>query len=130
MAESFDGRATIRVRFRSRIQYEKFRKYILKTQWTYDLDYPEWEELTLDFHKTEDVEEIVKHIVGLLQYGFEVYCCRFQMESHLAEDEHPAEEDPPEEELEEFDISKMVSNMWKEAEGKLNIPRSQLKHFL
>lgn len=113
--DRFDGRVTIRVRFRSRPEYEKFRKYILKTEWSYDLDYPMWEELTLDFHCTDDLQQVDRHIIGLLQMGFEVYCCRYQLEQHLAEDESPSEEDPSEDscELEEFDIAKMVSDAWK-----------------
>ena len=117
--DNFDGRATIRVRFRSRVDYEKFRKYILKTAWAYDLDYPMWEELTLDFHCTDDVNEITKHIIGLLQMGFEVYCCKFQLEQHLAEDQHPSEEDSNgDPELEPFDIGKIVSDLWKGFGGK------------
>ena len=111
----FDGRVTIRVKFTSRAEYEKFRKYILKTEWSYDLDYPMWEELTLDFHNVDDLEKVNRHIIGLLQMGFEVYCCKYQLEQHLAAEEKPREEDLPEAswELEEFDIKKMVSDLWK-----------------
>ena len=117
--ENFDGRMTIRVRFRNRLQYEKFRKYILKTEWCYDQDYPMWEELKVDFHKTEDIYEITKQVIALLEYGFEVYCCRFQLESHLAEEEHPSEEDPDDDELEAFDVSKFISSFWKACSDKL-----------
>ena len=115
----FDGRCTIRVRFRSRTEYEKFRKYILKTKWSYDLDYPMWEELVMDFHNTEDVEQINKHVIGLLQMGFEVYCCRFKMEEQLAEEEHPEEEDPADDtiSLEDFDLKKFTSDLWKKLKG-------------
>ena len=115
MEPKFDGRATIRVRFRSRVEYEKFRKYILKTDWGYDLDYPMWEELKVDFHNTDDVWQINKRIIGLLQMGFEVYCCRFQMEECLASEQHPKEEDNENnEELGAFDMSEIVSNAWKQ----------------
>jgi len=120
MESTFDGRATIRVHFRNRPEYEKFRKYILKTQWSYDLDYPMWEELTLDFHCVDDVEQINKHIVGLLQMGFEVYCCKYQLEEHLASDQHPPEGDMDGdnfEELDTFDIGKIISDAWKAVGG-------------
>ena len=117
---SFDGRATIRVKFNSRCEYEKFRKYILKTEWSYALDYPLFEELTLDFHCVDDVEMINRHIIGLLQMGFEVYCCKFQLEQNLAEEQHPTEEDisDKDRDLEEFDISKIVSDAWKNITNK------------
>ena len=97
----FDGRVTVRIRFRSRPEYEKFRKYILKTEWSYDLDYPMWEQIKMDFHNTDDVEAITRYIISLLQMGFEVYCCQYQMEEHLAAEEHPREEDIPEEDFDE-----------------------------
>ena len=111
----FDGRATIKVRFCNKAQYQKFRKYILKTDWSYDQGYPTWEELTVDFHCVDDVEQINKHIVGLLQMGFEVYCCRFQLEEHLAESEHPEEDDPADESvnLKDFDMDSFMSDLWK-----------------
>ena len=112
----FDGLVTIRVRFRSRADYEKFRKYILKTEWSYDLDYPMWEELRLSFHNTEDVEIINKRIIGLLQNGFEVYCCKYQLEEHLAAEEHPAEEDP-----EPMDLEQMVSDIWKKCKKGIKV---------
>ena len=72
-----------------------------------------WEELTLDFHNVDDVNNIVKHIVMLLQVGFEVYCCRFQLEQDLAEEEHPLEEDHNmEEDLKEFNLERFVTDLW------------------
>ena len=121
MNSNFDGRATIRVRFRNRAEYEKFRKYILKTEWSYALDYPMWEEMTVDFHCTDDVDLINRNVVRLLQMGFEVYCCRFQLEEHLAEEQHPPEGDTNGdimEDLEPFDIGKIVSDAWKAIGGK------------
>ena len=88
----FDGVATIKVRFQNKAEYEKFRKYILKTNWSYDLDHPMWEQLTMEFHCSEDVDKISRQIVALLQMGFEVYSCRYQLESQLAEEEHPPED--------------------------------------
>lgn len=116
--EKFDGRVTIRVRFRRRTDYEKFRKYILRTDWSYDLDYPMWEELKMDFHCTDDIIQIDKQIIGLLQFGFEVYCCRYQLESHLAEEQYPPEGDTDgdisgEPDLEDFDMKKFCSDLWK-----------------
>jgi len=93
MIETFNGQATIRVQFQSRLEYERFRKYILKTEWGYELDYPIFEELKVAFHSIEDLNRISMRIVELLQMGFQVYCCRYQMETELAEEEHPTEED-------------------------------------
>lgn len=116
MAESFDGRMTIRVKFKSRPEYEKFRKYIIKTGWSYDLDYPMWEELVVDFHCIDDLNQANRQIINLLQMGFEVYCCRYQLEQHLAEEQYPPDGDidgDSEGELEAFDIGKFCSDMWK-----------------
>lgn len=113
MIPTFDGQVTIRVKFRSRIDYEKFRKYILKTEWSYAVDYPLFEELVLPFHNTDDLTLIDRQIIGLLQMGFEVYCCRYQLEQTLAEEEHPTEEDPEEPDYGSIDISKIVEEAWK-----------------
>ena len=75
----FDGKVTVRVNFRNRAEYEKFRKYVLKTPWTYELDTPLWEEQVMEFHSAEDVEHIDRMIVQLLQMGFQVYCCRYEL---------------------------------------------------
>lgn len=101
----FSGRATIRVRFKSRAEYEKFRKYILKTEWSYDLDYPMWEEIVVSFYSTDDICALDRKIVWLLQMGFEVYCCKFQLEEQLAEAEFPREEDP-------VDMKQFVKDIW------------------
>ena len=91
MEYSFDGRATIRVKFNNRAEYEKFRIYVLKTKWSYDLDYPLFEEMKMEFHCVDDLNHVNKQIVYLLQLGFEVYCCRYQMEQTLSEEEYPLE---------------------------------------
>ena len=92
MVQTFDGQATIRVKFNSRAEYEKFRIYILKTKWSYDLDYPMFEELVMDFHNNDDLDRISRQVIYLLQLGFEVYCCRYKLEQTLAEEEHPPED--------------------------------------
>ena len=76
----FDGKVTVRVNFHNRIEYEKFRKYILKTNWAYACDYPLFEEQVMEFHNTEDLERIDRIIIGLLQIGFDVYCCRYKLD--------------------------------------------------
>jgi len=112
--EKFDGRVTIRVNFKNRLQYEKFRKYVLKTSWTYDLDHPLFEELICEFHNYDDLDAINKRIFYLLQLGFDVYCCRYQMDKSLEEEEKEQQQieswecDPN-----EFDIGKMVDELWR-----------------
>ena len=125
--QKFDGQATIRVIFRNRAEYEKFRKYVLRTEWSYDLDFPLFEEIKKDFHNVEDINQISMQIVWLLQLGFHVQACRYQLESELAELEHPEEdqEEDHEEDIEEtyseqaysseipqFDIADCLHKAW------------------
>lgn len=118
---SLNGKCTIRVRFHSKPEYDKFRIYILKTDWKLDIGYPEWEEYVHPIRSYEDVEGLVKHIFFLITYGFEVQWCRFQPEEELASEEHPTEEDPEVDELgspEEYDIQKMCDDLWRIAGRK------------
>ena len=115
----FDGQVTIKVRFRNKIEYEKFRKYILKTLWSYGDVYPTWEELTVDFHSVEDLEQVTRRVVELLQIGFEVYCCRYKLEEQLAEEEFPKEDDEePEDpktyfEGSDFTVEDFCKDLWR-----------------
>lgn len=78
---TFDGKVTVRINFHNRVEYEKFRKLILKTEWTYEIDYPIFEERVLEFHNVEDLERVNRTIVNLLQIGFDVYCCRYKLDT-------------------------------------------------
>ena len=123
--QKFDGQATIRVIFRNRAEYEKFRKYVLRTEWSYDLDFPLFEEIKKEFHNVEDINQISMQIVWLLQLGFQVQACRYQLESELAELEHPEEDtdEDTEEDVEEtyseqaqsptfFDVANNLHRAW------------------
>lgn len=78
--EHFYGKATITIRFENRIQWQKYRKYILKTDWEFDGgDRPYVAQLEQRFSSTDDVNEIVRKIVQLLQLGFDVYSCKWQL---------------------------------------------------
>ena len=112
----FKGAATIKVRFRSIDDYRKFRMYILKTEWTAADNYPPWEEMTVEFSCKDDISKILDTVIMILQCGFEVYCCRFQLEEHLVETEHPTEEDPEEpEEIDINDLRELMKRIWKES---------------
>lgn len=88
----FDGKVTIRVNFPNRVVYEKFRRYILKTEWSYAVDYPIFEEMEVEFHNTEDLLQIDRQIIHLLQNGFQVYCCRYQLNESATETSPKIEE--------------------------------------
>ena len=119
--EKFDGRVTIRVNFKNRIQYEKFRKYVLKTSWTYDLDHPLFEELICEFHNCEDLEEINRRIFYLLQIGFDVYCCRYQMDQSVEEEEKQQQDiESWEFDPNEFNLKEMCNDLWKNVGGKMH----------
>ena len=111
---SFNGQATIKVRFRNKPEYDKFRIYVLKTQWQTDAA-PYYEDITINFHNTEDINQITRQIVQLLQLGFEVYTCRFKLEEQLAEEEHPSEEDPEEDgvDISDFNLDHFVRDLFK-----------------
>ena len=97
----FDGKITIRVKFRNRLDYEKFRKYVLRTGWAYDIGHPQYESLVKEFHSVDDVEEITKEIVRLLQLGFQVWTTSYELtEIDPAELESPTEDEEEDEENE------------------------------
>ena len=78
----FEGSATIRIIFKCRAEYLKFRKYVLKTEWKpCELDCPPYEEMIIPFHCTDDIDTINRQIISLLQMGFDVYCCKYHLES-------------------------------------------------
>lgn len=80
--DTFEGNVTIRIIFKCRAEYLKFRKYVLKTPWQpCDLDCPPYEELVMGFKCTDDIDAINKRIISLLQMGFDVYCCKYHMEN-------------------------------------------------
>lgn len=90
----FDGRVTIRVKFRNKAEYQKFRKYVLKTDWSYDFGHPQYECYTREFHTCDDLAEINKEIIRLLQLGFDVWTCNYQLtDVDPAELESPSEDD-------------------------------------
>lgn len=79
---TFEGSATIRIIFKCRAEYLKFRKYILKSPWKpCELDCPPYEELVIPFHCTDDIDTINRKIINLLQMGFDVYCCQYRLEN-------------------------------------------------
>lgn len=88
----FRGKATIRVLFHSRIEYEKFRKYIMRIPWSYEFEYPAYEEVVMTFQTVDDISRIDRQIVSLLESGYDVYCCRFALDSDA---EKPANETTP-----------------------------------
>ena len=94
--EKFTGQVTIKVRFQNAGEYAKFRKYILKTAWNVGDKYPTFEVMILPFYDIEDVENITKRIVQLLQLGLEVYASNWKVERQLAEEESPQDDEPDE----------------------------------
>ena len=75
------GNSTITIRFENRVQWQKYRKYILKTDWDFDGgSHPYVATLEDRFSSVEDLERITKSIVQLLQLGFDVYSCRWELE--------------------------------------------------
>ena len=110
--KQFEGQATVRVNFRNRPEYEKFRKYVLKTEWSYALDYPLFEEMVFKFSYSSDIDKINRMIVGLLQMGFDVYCCRYELnEPSFISDSEETDDIPV---LEDNDIQKIVDDMWRD----------------
>lgn len=90
----FDGKVTIRVRFRNKAEYQKFRKYVLKTGWEYDMGHPQYECMDREFHTCDDLVSINKEIIHLLQLGFDVWTCNYQLtDVDPAELESPSEDD-------------------------------------
>ena len=120
----FDGNVTIKVKFNSKAEYQKFRKYILRTEWSYELDYPLFEELKFTFHNVDDLNDLNRYIVLLLQYGFEVYGCNYKL-VQTGIREYGSNIEPKEAKDEyinpdEFDIKKIVKDIWINAGGKWN----------
>lgn len=109
MRTKFDGQVTIKVRFKNNPEYVKFRTYILKTPWMPGDAYPTWEDMVVDFHSIQDLDNITRQVVNLLQMGFEVYSCRYKLEQQLAEEEHPPE-DP--EEANDLEIFSATEKIW------------------
>ena len=94
---TFDGKVTIRVRFRNKAEYQKFRKYVLKTGWEYDVSNPQYESLVREFHTADDVTEISKIIIELLQLGFYVWTTSYELtEIDPAELESPTDDEEEE----------------------------------
>lgn len=77
-ANNFYGQAKLVVRFENRAEWQKWRKYVLKTDWDFnDSEYPETTSMIIRFANSEDIEAITRKIVGLLQMGFNVYSCNW-----------------------------------------------------
>ena len=75
------GKTTITVRFENRIEWQKWRKYVLKTDWDFDGGSgPYIATMDMRFSCTDDVEKIVKTIVNLLQMGFDIYSAKWTLE--------------------------------------------------
>lgn len=75
------GHTTITIRFENRVQWQKYRKYILKTDWDFDAEsHPYVARLEERYCCVDDIDRIVKKIVQLLQLGFEVYSCKWELE--------------------------------------------------
>ena len=75
------GHSAITIRFENRVQWQKYRKYILKTDWDFDGgSHPYVATLEDRFKTVEDIERITKTIVMLLQLGFDVYSCKWELE--------------------------------------------------
>ena len=82
IVDKFEGKATIRIIFKCRAEYLKFRKYVLKTEWQpCTLDCPPYEELIMPFSCSDDIDAINRRIISLLQMGFNVYCCQFFLDN-------------------------------------------------
>lgn len=75
------GKATITIRFENRLQWQKYRKYVLKTNWDFDsgANTPYTASIEERFNCIDDVEKIVKKIVFLMELGFDVYSCNWSM---------------------------------------------------
>lgn len=102
--EAFKGCATIKVRFRSLEQYKEFRFRVLKTGWMTADNYPAWEEIEYPITNYDDVQYVAKTIFSLLQYGFEVYACRFRLEEQMVETEHPEDDESEDDDSDENDV--------------------------
>ena len=68
--------------------------------------------ITLPFLDVEDLNNITKKIVQLLQMGLEVYGTNWKLEQQLAEEQSPPEDEPEEESeggyIEPIELAKLV----------------------
>lgn len=96
-SEYFDvfGTAVITIRFENRLQWQKYRKYILKTNWDFDGgSAPSVAQLPIQFACIDDVERVLKTVIELLQLGFDVYSCQWNLERKESTDEIAEETTP------------------------------------
>ena len=97
--EYFDvyGAAIITIRFENRIQWQKYRKYILKTKWDFDGgSAPYVAQLPIQFACIDDIGHVIKTVVQLLQLGFDVYSCQWNLKRKASQtDTNFAEETTP-----------------------------------
>lgn len=86
----FNGKATILIRFENRVQWQKWRKYILKTTWDFDGgSFPYTAQREINFSCVSDINLIASTITELLQLGFDVYSCKWELEQKTAEETTP-----------------------------------------
>lgn len=86
-AMKFGGTARINIHFLNRLMWQKYRKYILKTEWDFDTGmHPSSANLDMQFHSMDDVVDICKRIVFLLQLGFEVHSCRWTLDQEYLDE--------------------------------------------
>lgn len=91
----FGGSARINIVFANRLMWQKYRKYILKTDWDFDSGmHPSSANLVMTFENSNDVAKICGTIVYLLQMGFEVNSCRWQLNREYLEKQINDEDDP------------------------------------
>lgn len=77
----FTGTAKLLIRFDTRLLWQKYRKYILKTDWDFNAgQFPYIAEREIRFESAQDVEMICQQIVFLLQLGFDVSSCRWTLD--------------------------------------------------
>ena len=90
----FKGKATISIRFENRVMWQKYRKYILKTDWEFDAGrHPYIATIDMDFKSVDDVREITSKIVYLMQLGFDIHSCNWALERNPENIQYPDEED-------------------------------------
>ena len=79
--EAYYGSATITVHFDNRLQWQKWRKYVLKTDWEFDGgNGPYTATLVEKFNCSDDIDHIVRRIVQLIEMGFDVYSCNWKLD--------------------------------------------------
>ena len=75
------GSARIVIHFENRAEWQKYRRYILKTDWDFDGSTgPRTAYLDRTFRCAEDLEKIAKEIANLMQIGFDVYSCHWTLD--------------------------------------------------